>query len=167
MKLLVDVAMAAVVAVIGIDVALMIVGTFDGDSSVIFDFLEMDQVDLALPVWVSAIIILTALSTVASLGCVFWPLSKIIRLKDLQFATVGSLLRKSAHAGIGFWIGSTLLFFLYPLLIHWILLPDVESMGFFPLGFETIFLVMSLTFMTIGKTLEHAKAVEDENSQFL
>ncbi|MDA7966486.1 hypothetical protein [Ruegeria sp.] len=167
MKLIVDVAMLAVIAVLGFDMLFLLGDAISADSEMVQDFLEMDPSTLDLPIWARSVIAVTAVATWACVVLVFWPLHQVIRMKAFSFASVGRMLKRSAFGGIGFWFGSTLLFFVFPHFISWYWATENESAANVPLGFETIFFVMSLTFLSIGKTLERAEAVEEENSQFL
>lgn len=167
MKLIVDAAMLAVILALGFDMLFLVSGAIAADGEMIQDFLEMEPSDLNLPFWARSVISLTAVLTWICVILVFWPLHQIIRMKVLSFASVGRMLKRSAFGGIGFWLGSTLLFFVFPHVISWQWPTASASPSNLPLGFETIFFVMSLTFLSIGKTLERAEAVEEENSQFL
>ncbi|WP_120500336.1 hypothetical protein [Roseovarius sp. EL26] len=168
MKLFVDLAMLAVLAALGLEVIDLLFGILEADHIVLLDFLEMYDSEVPLPSWVGFGVITTALMTWFCLLCAFWPLHQIIRLKAFSFAAIGRMMKRSAYGSLGFWIGSTIMFTVYPLLIIGIW-PTASNahLEHLPLGFETIFLVLALTFLTVGKTLERAEAIEEENNQFL
>ena len=119
MKLLVDVSMIALLAILGVDVLFLAYAAAQGDGDGVLDFLEMTQGELAAPMWFSALILATSFFTWICIAMVFWPLHQIIRLKVFSFSDIGLKLKQSAFAGIGFWGGSTLLFSLFPLIMVW------------------------------------------------
>jgi hypothetical protein len=160
--------MIALVLVLGLDFLITVFEFFFEDQLFLLEFMEITSDIYAAPFWFTGIIIVTGFLTWVCVAMVFWPLHKIISMRAISFAEVGRNLKNSAYAGIGFWAGSTFLFTLFPLFYYVMWDPAAESENaFVPLGFETIFLVMSLTFLTIGKTLERADAIEEENNQFL
>ena len=168
MKILVDVAMLAVLAALGFELAGLIAAAFQGDHDELLYVLEMTPSTFDVPAWFIALVVATAAVTWVCLVFVFWPLHRIIWLTVFGFADVGSMLKHSAYACFGFWGGSTLLFSIFPLVLAGFWTTDASSeSAFVPLGLETIFFVMALTFLAIGRTLERAESVEEENSQFL
>ena len=60
------------------------------------------------------------------------------------------------------------MFFVIPYFLVWFWsATSLDGEAILPLGFETMFLILSLIFMTIGQTLQRAEEIEDEINHIL
>lgn len=168
MKILVAVAMLAVLIATGLEAISLVFGAFEGDYTAIWATLIVSlesQVSQASIAWLSAGV---AVITWTCVLLAFWPLHRIIWAESLSFRFVGTMLKRSAFACFGFWLGSTVMFFVIPYFLVWFWsATSLDGEAILPLGFETMFLILSLIFMTIGQTLQRAEEIEDEINHIL
>ena len=168
MKILVDVIMVAVLVLTGWDVVSLMLDSLVLDFSTSWDFMEIEITSDQPPAAVAFLALLLSIFTWLCILVAFWQLHQVYRAKELSFRFVGEKLKLSAFASFGFWLGSTVIFCALPSMIVWLWSATPLTEGIFiPLGFETPFLILSLIFVTVGRTLERAEVIEDEFNQFV
>ncbi|WP_299951449.1 hypothetical protein [uncultured Ruegeria sp.] len=169
MKILVAIAMLTVILASGFEALILAFDTMIGNYEELWWFLSIEVSPEHKPGYIAWPTALVGLATWLCIILAFWPLHQLIwSKKELSFQFVGSRLKRSAYGCLGFWLGSTILFTVIPLIVIWGWDATViDDTVLVPIGFETVFLIISLIFVTVGRTLERAEVIEDEINHIL
>ncbi len=168
MKLLVNFAMLMVLVFMGLDIVIVYFSVWTGDHAPLWEFFQLVDQQKAVPMILVSLTFIIAVATWCCIALALWPMHKLVRAKQMSFGLIGRSMKRSGYASFGFWLGSTVMFTLFP----WGLILLSGAAVFedeipIPIGFETIFLILSLVFLSVGHSIERAEAMEDELNHFL
>ena len=149
--------------------AVILIGGIFDDPEALFDLVDLPLDTPPAPGWVVALLVLSCILAMVTLGAVFWRFHKVLGCAvGNDFAGLARHLKQAGTALVAFWAAFQLVDRVMPvlMLLHQ---PDQmwEEVDLFLIDLDLIFLVLGVVFWALARSLARAAEIDDENRHFL